>query len=115
MTQLIQSDDIISLIRHLNPNKATWSDGMSRQMLLLCVNSIVLALRVIQNILATSTYPNIWKLANVTPMFKKGDKQLIKNCKPISLLPICGKEFENIIFYNLYSNLDANILITRNR
>ena len=68
-----------------------------------------------QNILATSTYPNIWKLANVTPIFKKGDKQLIKNYWPISLLPICGKHFEKVIFNNLYSYLDANNLITKNQ
>ena len=57
------SDEIISLIRHLYPNKATGSDGISGQMLLLCDNSVVLSLKVIfQNILATSTCPNIWKL-----------------------------------------------------
>ena len=84
-------------------------------MLLLCDNSIVLPLKVIfQNILATSTYPNVWKLANVTPIFKKGDKQLIKNYRPITLLPICGKIFEKIIFNILYSYLDANNLITKN-
>jgi len=48
----------------------------------------------------------MWKLANVTPIFKKGDKQLIKNYRPISLLPICGKMFEKIIFNNLYSYLN---------
>ena len=26
-----------------------------------------------------SIYPDIWRLANVTPIIKKGDKQLIKN------------------------------------
>ena len=31
----IQYDEIISLIRNLNPNKATGSDGISGQMLLL--------------------------------------------------------------------------------
>ena len=85
-------------------------------MLRLCGNSVVLPLKVIfQNILATSTYPNVWKLANVTPIFKKSAKQLIKNYRPISLLPIFGKMFERIIFNNLYSYLDANNLITKNQ
>ena len=57
----------------------------------------------------------MWKLANVTPIYKKGDKQLIKNYRPISLLPICGKMFEKIIFNNLYSYLNANNLITKNQ
>ena len=58
-------------------------------MLLLCDD--VLPLKIIfRNILLTSTYPDTWKLANVTPIFKKGDKQNIKNDRPISLLPICG-------------------------
>ena len=48
------------------------------------------------------------------PIFKKGDKQLIKNYRPISLLPICGKILEKIIFNNLYSYLNANNLITNN-
>ena len=32
----IENEDIISLIRKLNPNKANGSDGISGQMLLLC-------------------------------------------------------------------------------
>ena len=39
---VIQNDEIISLIRNLNPNKATDSDGISGQMLLVCDNSVVL-------------------------------------------------------------------------
>ena len=75
----IQSDEIISVIRNLNPNKATGSDVISGQMLLLC-DSVVLPLKIIcQNILVTSKYPDMWKLTNVTTIFKKGDKQLIKN------------------------------------
>ena len=57
----------------------------------------------------------MWKLANVTPIFKKGDKQLIKNYRPISLLPICGEILEKIIFKNLYSYLHTNNLITKNQ
>ena len=84
-------------------------------MLLLCDVSVILSLKIIfRTILLTSTYPDIWKLANVTPIFKKGDTQLIKNYRPISLLPICGKNFEKFIFNNLYSYLNVNNLITKN-
>ena len=60
-------------------------------------------------------YPDMWKLANVTPIFKKGDKQFIGNYRLISLLPLCGKIFENIIFNNLYKHLTTHHLITKNQ
>ena len=112
----IRNDEIISLIRKINPNKATGSDGISGQMLLLCDESAILPLQIIfRNILLTSIYPDTWKLANVTPIFKKGDKQLIKNYRPISILPICGKIFKKIIYNNLYSYFNVNNLITKNQ
>jgi len=112
----VDNDEIISLIRNINPNKATGSDGISGQMLLLCDQSVVLPLQLIfEKILSTSIYPDIWKLANVTPIFKKGDKQSIKNYRPISLLPICGKLLEKLIFNQLYSYLNSNDLITKNQ
>ena len=51
----------------------------------------------------------------MTPILKKDDKQLIKNYRPISLLPICSKIFEKIIFINLYSYLNTNNLLTTNQ
>ena len=112
----IENHDIISLVRKLNPSKASGSDGISGQMLLLCDNSVTLPLQIIFNtILKTSIYPDNWKLANLTPIFKKGDKQLIKNYRPISLLPICGKMFEKIIFQNFYGFFTENNLITKNQ
>ena len=46
---------------------------------------------------------------------KKNDKQLVKNYRPISLLPICSKLFEKMIFTSLYSYLNNNSLITQNQ
>ena len=57
----IQNDEIISLIRKINPNKATGSDGISGQMLLLCVEFVILPLQIIfTNILSNSVYPDMW-------------------------------------------------------
>lgn len=52
---------------------------------------------------------------NVTPVFKKNNKQLVQNYRPISLLPICGKIFEKLIFNCLYNYLNTNQLITVNQ
>ena len=43
---------------------------------------------------------------------KKNSKQDIKNYRPISLLPICGKILEKVIFDDLYNHIFSNNLIT---
>ena len=113
---VIKSDDILSLIRNIDPNKSNGPDMITGHMLQLCDDSIVLPLKLIFfSILQTGTYPIIWKMANVTPVHKKSDKQLIKNYRPISLLPLCGKIFEKIIFNALYKYLVSNNLLTSNQ
>ena len=50
-------------------------------------------------------------MANVVPIHKKKDKNLIQNYRPVSLLPICGKIFEKLIFDNLYPYIFNNQFI----
>ena len=47
----------------------------------------------------------------LTPIFQKGDNQLIQNYRPISLLPICGKIFAKIVF----NNFTTHQLISKNQ
>ena len=68
----IISDEILNLIRKLNPKKACGPDQISGHMLRISDKSVVLPLKLIFfNILKTSKYPALWKLANVTPIHKK--------------------------------------------
>ena len=44
-------------------------------------------------------FPFQWKLANVIiPLFKKDDRQLKNNYRPVSLLPSLSKICEKIVF-----------------
>ena len=45
--------------------------------------------------------PDAWKKANVIPLFKKGDKSLVNNYRPVSLTVIFGKVLEKIIKKNM--------------
>ena len=48
-------------------------------------------------------FPDISKIGKITPIFKKGDAQLLENYRPISTLPVFGKIFEKVIYSRLYS------------
>ena len=55
----------------------------------------------------------MWKLGNVAPIFKNGNRQLIKNYRPISLLPVRGNILEKMISDNLYIFLHTGNLIKK--
>ena len=89
---LINSDDILSLIRNVDPNKSNGPDLITGHMLQLSDKSIVLPLKLIFfNILKTGTYPLLWKLANVTPVHKKMTNRSLKTIDPSRYCPCAGK------------------------
>ena len=59
--------------------------------------------------------PHEWKKANVVPVHKKGNKQSLENYRPISLLPICSKIFERLIYNEMFTFLTENNLISPNK
>jgi len=56
--------------------------------------------------------PSEWKLANVTPLFKKGVKWDAKNYRPVSLTCITCKMLESIIKDNINAHLSKYSLIS---
>ena len=91
-------NDIEKLIKDLDPNKSHCHDMLIIGMLKLCGESIYKPLNLIfKSCLETGQFPSDWEKANVVPVFKKGDKQLLKNYHPIFLLSIVGKIFERVL------------------
>ena len=92
-------EDILRIINNLDPNKAHGHDEISIRMLKICGDSICRPLNIIfKTCLRTGKFPLEWKKANIVPIHKKGDKQAVKNYRPVSLLPICGKIFERLLY-----------------
>ena len=112
----ISQMQILDIIKNLNVNKAHGPDNISGRMIELCEDSIALPLSIIvNNIINTGISPAIWKSANVIPVHKKESMQVVKNNRPISLLPLFAKIFERILFSNMYNHLILNNLITKNQ
>ena len=66
-------------------------------MIKICSESVTIPLKII--------FEESLKKVNVVLINKKEDKTLIKNYRPISLIPIFGKIFERVIERVIYNSL----------
>ena len=103
----ISSSNLYRIIKDLNPNKAHGHDNR---------DSIIPPLKIIfESAIRSSHFPDAWKKGNIIPVHKKESKNLVKNYRPISLLPIFGKILEKIIYNNLFeSSRRINSFLTIN-
>ena len=85
----------------------------------LCSNIIIDAYDNLKNILfhvfqvsiQHEIFPDSLKIAKVTPIFKSGDKDNVSNYRPISILPVCSKVLERIMYNRVYNHLDSKGLL----
>ena len=93
--------EVSSLITGLKDSSPGWDD-ISSKVCRSSIASFVTPLTHILNLsLSQGTVPKELKIARVTPIFKAGDKQLISNYRPISVLPVFSKILEKIVYKRL--------------
>ena len=51
-------------------------------------------------------YPQSLKLADVTPIHKKDARTLLKNYRPVSLIPVVSKLFERDMYNQILAYID---------
>jgi len=61
----------------------------------------------------SGTLPDLWKQANVTPLFKKGSRLKTSNYRPVSLTSIPCKLLERIIADQIMVHLVNNGILTK--
>ena len=56
--------------------------------------------------------PKEWKLANISPFFKKGGRSLACNYRPVSLTCVPCKLLKHIVCSNIMAHLDEHKLLS---
>ena len=103
---------VCKLLNQLDAKKATGLDRIPCKLLKLSSSIVGPSLAYIfKSCIDAEIFPNEWKIAKVTPLFKKGSKRELGNYRPISVLPLISKIFEKIIYRQLYDYLQDNSLL----
>ena len=106
----LTSEEIVTkTINCFKAKRSAGYDSISTELLKLISPLIVRSLTVIINqSLITGIFPSKLKIAKVIPLYKKNEKDMFNNYRPISLLPSISKVFERIVYNQLFDYLTVN-------
>ena len=109
----ISKDGVIKLLKGLNPSKALGPDELHPRVLKELATELgpVLA-HLFQQSIDTGEIPKEWSLANICPLFKKSDRSLACNYRPVSLTCVPCKLLEHIVCSNIMAHLDEYKLLS---
>ena len=106
----VEKVDVIREIKNLSKKKAIQDDDIPVKILKENVNFFAECICIFYNYaITTSNFPSFLKIANVTPILKKGSKSKKENFRSVSILPVLSKIFEKLIGKQL-STFFENIL-----
>jgi hypothetical protein len=106
--------DVYGCLMKLNAKSSGGPDHIPPVFLKNCASVLATPLAsLFQSSLDTGYLPDIWKMANVTPIFKKGDASQPANYRPISLTCTCCKVMESIIKTRMLAYLNEHNIITK--
>ena len=102
------------LLTKLQPKKAAGPDNLPSCILKEYATEIAPALTcIMQKSLDTGVLPEDWRCANISPVFKKGDRTKASNYRPVSLTSICCKLLEHVIHSNIMDHLEQHQILCK--
>lgn len=113
---LTSPKEIASIIKSLKSKNSSGYDNISTKLIKECSHEFSFILSYLCNqSLISGTFPDWLKYAEVKPLYKKGDKEVPSNYRPISLLPAFSKIFEKVMFKRLLKQLTANDVLSKSQ
>ena len=98
----LSNEDLLSALKSLNPSKSPGPDEIQPLLLKECAQDLSTSLCTLFNLsLRQGKYPSEWKVANISPVFKKSSRSLVCNYRPVSLLSIISKLCERCVLKKL--------------
>ena len=109
----VTCDGVLKLLQSLDIKKATGPDTLPARLLKEFADEISPILTYIfQKSLDSGIIPSDWREANISPIFKKGDRSVPSNYRPVSITSICCKLIEHIIFSNIMDHYNQHHILT---
>ena len=106
------SNEVRKLLEKLETKKSTGLDNLPSRMLKIAAGVLEPSLAFLFNqSISSGIVPTEWKLARVTPIFKKGKRRDVNNYRPISIIPAVAKVFEKITYDQFFKYLNDNDLL----
>ena len=100
-------------IKQLKNGKAPGPDKIPTMLIKDAADLIFKTLTMVLNSsLRKGIFPDVWKLARVTPIFKSGSKSEANNYRPISVISVFSRILERIVHDQVYEYLKANKVLT---
>ena len=110
---VLTEEEVEKSLQKLNVNKSAGPDGIPPKLYRELSKELAKPLTIIFNkSLDTGTVPKAWKIANITPIFKKGKKSEPSNYRPVSLTSIACKTLESFIRGNILAHMRNNSLLS---
>ncbi|XP_061469435.1 uncharacterized protein LOC133378834 isoform X1 [Rhineura floridana] len=113
---VVTREEVLGLIDNIKTDKSLGPDDIHLRVLKELKGEIADLLTKICNLsLGSSSVPEDWKVANVTPIFKRGSRGDPGNYRPVSLTSVPGKLVESIIKARLTKHIEEQALLKQSQ
>ena len=110
----VTEEDVLAELRNLNPNKSPGIDGIHPRILKEMADVLTRPLTLLfKKSLSAEKLPSHWLQGIITPIFKKGRKNLAENYRPVSLTSLLCKLLEKIIVKQIIKHIKLNQLASQ--